>query len=123
MTGDDITTRTAEIGLLFEERLGLRGGSLDRQVRRAGRGLPRAIAREARYLAQAESLAANPRLWRQVDPVRLQAAHRIVCDHLRGIDPRERRKTRIIGVASSAAFNLLAVTALVLVVLVWRGYA
>ena len=123
MTGDDITTRTAEIGLLFEERLGLRGGSLDRQVRRAGRGLPRAIAREARYLAQAESLATNPRLWRQVDPARLQAAHRIVRDHLRGIDPRERRKTRIIGIASSAAFNLLAVTALVLVVLVWRGYA
>lgn len=123
MTGDEITARTAEIGDLLQERLGLRGRSLAGQVTRAGRRLPRQVAREARYLAQAESLAANPRLWRQVDPARFDSAHRTVRDHLRGIDPRERRKTRIIGIASGAAFNLLAVAALVLVVLVWRGYA
>lgn len=123
MTGDDIIARAEEIGQLMGERLGLRGRTLDRQVRRAGRLLPRAVAREARFLAQAASIAANPRLLRMIDPAHVESAHRIVRDHLRGIDPRERRRTRAIGIAAVVVFNLMVVAALVLAVLVWRGYA
>lgn len=123
MNGDDILARTGEIGRLIHERLGLRGRTLGRQVRRAGRLLPRAVAREARYLAQAAEIAPNPRLWRMIDPGHVDRAHRIVRDHLLAVNPRDRRLTRILGVASVIAFNLIVVLALLLAVLVWRGYA
>lgn len=123
MNGDDILARTTEIGRLIDERLGLRGRTLDRQVRRAGRLLPRGIAREARFLAQTAQIAPNPRLQRMIDAAHVDRAHRIVRDHLLGVNRRDRRITRALGVASVIAFNLLVVGALLLTVLVWRGYA
>lgn len=123
MTGDDILERTDDIGRLITERLGLRGRTLDRQVRRAGRLLPRAVAREARFLAQAAQIAPNPRLLRMIDPAQLDRAHRTVRDHLLTVNPRDRRVTRVLGIATVIVFNLLVVLALVLTVLVWRGYA
>ena len=123
MTGDDIIARADEIGGLIQERLGYGGRTLARQIARAGRALPRPVAREARFLAQAAQIAANPRLVRMIDPARVDSAHRVVRDHLRNIDRRERRRARLTGIAAVVAFNLIVVAALVIAVLVWRGYA
>ena len=122
MTGDDIIARADEIGGLITERLGFRARTLARQIARAGRALPRPVAREARFLAQAAQIAANPRLVRMIDPARVDSAHRPVRDHLRGVDRADRRRARLIGIASVIAFNLLVVAVLVIAVLVWRGY-
>jgi hypothetical protein len=123
MTAEDIQDRAREVSALMAARLGLRGPDLARQVGRAGRLMPRAIRREARYLAQAAALAQNPKLLRMLDPAKVSRAHALVTDFLRAQDPGQRRWTALIGMAGVIGFNLLVVAGLVLVWLAWRGPA
>ncbi|MBW7922226.1 MAG: hypothetical protein H3C51_09025 [Rubellimicrobium sp.] len=122
MWGEDITARTDEIGALLAERLGARGATLAERLARVQRLLPRRLRREARFLAGAETMAANPRLARLVDPDRLARAHGAVQAHLAAVNPRERRLTRALGIVAVIAFDLLALAVLVVVVLRWRGF-
>lgn len=110
-----------EIRTLLEERLKVRGRSLDRQVNKAGRLLPRRVRGQARYIAQAATLAQNPKLLRMIDWPRTEAAHAEVVAWLRTIDPSERRWTRIINMAALIAFNLLLIAGLLVGFLWWRG--
>lgn len=122
MWGDDITTGTAEIGALLGERLGARGDTLAQQLTRTGRALPRRLRSEARFLAQAETMAANPRLAPLVDPARFARAQAALRDHLLAINPREARITRLLGTLAVIAFDLLVVAVLLVVLLRWRGF-
>jgi hypothetical protein len=116
-----IMMRADEIRQLLAERLGVRGRDLAQAVARAGRRLPRAVRTDARYLAETEALARNPRLVRMVDPQHFARASDNLTRHLTAIDPRQRRRTALINLAAVIAFNLLVVAILVLIVLVWRG--
>ena len=118
MTDDDIHVWAAEAQALMRERLGLRGADLAAQVARAGRLLPRAVAREARYLAQATALAQNPKLMRMIDTAKAQQAHARLTAYLRGVNRAERRRTRALGILGVIAFNLLV---LALLVALWIG--
>lgn len=122
MWGEDITAATGEVAALLAERLRIRSASLAEGIARAGRRLPYRVRREAAYLAEAESMAANPRLARLVDPGRFAAAQEAVTAHLAAIDPRERLITRVVGVAATIAFNLLVLAVLLVLLLRWRGF-
>ena len=76
----------------------------------------------AESLAQAALMAQNPKLLRQIDESLVADAYDICVRHLGAIPAGYRRQSTIIGVASSIAFSLLAVAALVAVVLYWRGF-
>lgn len=119
---DDIAPHLQEVSTLLHERLGARGRDLGRQVRRAGRRLPRRLRAEAAVLVQAAEMAAHPRLARRVDGAAVARAARVLSDHLRQVNPAERRRTRIVGMAAVVAFNLMVLGAGVVGVLVWRGY-
>lgn len=122
MTGDEITSRTEEVRRLLHERLRIGGRSLDAQLPRARRVLPRAVMREARYLAQAAALAGNPKLLRMIDDTKLARAHVIVVDHLKTIDPGYQRRTRILNTTGIIALNLLIIGSALIGVLIWRGF-
>lgn len=96
----DIHKQVEEISALLTKKLGLRARTFQAQVHKARRFLPRALRRDLIYLAQAESLADNPKLHRMIDMLRLDAA---------------------LGVAASIAFGLLITAVLVIVMLVQRG--
>ncbi|MDG1116837.1 MAG: hypothetical protein P8N72_06895 [Flavimaricola sp.] len=51
MDQDELTQQIEEVRGLMAERLRLRGATLEDQVRRAKRLLPRTLVREAQYLA------------------------------------------------------------------------
>ena len=121
MTPQDLTPQVDEIRSLLDTQLRVRGGTLDKQVRRAGRLLPRKIRAEAAYLVQANMLVQNPKLARMINPDRVQKAHDIVATYLLGIDPKDRLKGRLLNIAGVLAFNLLLIGGLVVAVLVWRG--
>ena len=123
MTHDDIELMTSEVSVLMATRLGLHGADLAVQVARAGRMMPRSVRRDARYLAQTASLAQNPKLIRMVDLDRVSRSHQVVTGFLRTQNPAERRITSALGIAAVIAFNLLILAFLVVIVLVWRGYA
>ncbi len=107
---------------LMQEKLGVRSDTLVQALRRAGRRLPRGVRNSAAELVRAESLSKNPKTARQVDVAAVERAFGTVKAHLQAIDVGEARKNRVLGIAGALAVNLLAVAALFIVWLWWRGY-
>lgn len=122
MTGGQVNKYVDEVRALIETRLRVRGRSLDQQLKRAGRLLPQAMQREGRYLVQAAQFMDHPKLRLMIDEAKVDAAHRRLVAHLTAIDPSERRKTRLLGIAGVASFNLILVAGALVGWLVWRGY-
>lgn len=108
MSGDDINTQVDEIRQLMETQMRVRGRSFEHQVHRAGRRLPRAVRRDAQYLAQVSVLAQNPKLARMVDTVKVDKAHAAVVAHLKTLDPRDRTKGKILNVLGLISLVLIA---------------
>ncbi len=111
-----------EVRAGLDRKLRVRGRSLEAQIRKAGRLLPRAIKRDATYLARALPLAGNPKLARMVDMEKARQAHRNVLAFLEGIDLAAQRRTAALNLLASIAFALLVTGSLLLFVLVQRGF-
>lgn len=122
MTGDSVNKYADEVHRLIEERLKIKGQTLEKALTRAGRLLPKWAQREGRYLARAAELASHPKLRQVVDESKLKKAHRSLVTHLKSIDPVERRKTRILGTLGVIGFNMILVTIAFISYLVWRGF-
>ena len=106
---------------LMERRMGVGGRGLAAKLRRAGRRLPKHVRRDAQMIAEAVPVAQNPKLARQIDLARLEVAERRAAAFLRGYDRADRRRGAVLGMLGSLSFNLLALAALVITLLVWRG--
>lgn len=107
---------------LLEERLHLRGGTLEDKLRRAGRRLPRAVREAGGALATAVTMMQSPKLMRQVDDETVAIAYDICVRHLTKVSPGAARRGMILNIAASIAFSLLVVAVLVVAVLYWRGF-
>ena len=123
MERDDISSKSDALCALLAEKLALKRGSLEQRLHRAGRRLPARIRDSAHAVARAEALSGNPRLARRIDQAQLTRAFDEVRDHLRGIDPAERRRGALLGMLGGLAFNTLLLIALTLAFLRWRGIA
>ncbi len=121
MQTDDISHLAQELCALLDEKLSLRRGTLQTRLNRAGRRLPARIRAQAQVVAEAETLAAHPKLARRIDHLRVTRAHAEVRAHLRSIDPADRRRGALLGVLGGLAFNLLLLAGLTLTFLRWRG--
>jgi len=121
MDDTQITDWADEVERLMAERLRIRGRDLSRQIDKAGRLLPKAVRRDARYLAEAARLAPNPKLRRMIDVDKAARAHAVVTAHLATIDPKVRARTRLLRILAVIAFNVLLIGGLLIAYLVWRG--
>ena len=115
-------SRAEEVRRLIEERLGIKGKSLEIAVRRAGRLLPKWARREGTYLARAQQIVDHPKLRAMVDEAKLTKAHAALVEHLNAIDPAERRKTRLLNTLGVISFNLILVSGALITLLWWRGF-
>ena len=113
--------RASKLEAMLHTKLGLRGKSLSVRLRRAGRLLPRRLRTEAALLTQAEVKLGHPRLARQVDFVRVNNAFQAIEAYLARMDPKDRRKGKILGWLGGIVFNLLLLVAILLLVLRWQG--
>jgi hypothetical protein len=111
-----------EVSAALDAKLRVRGRTLEAQVRKAGRLLPRGVKRDATYLMKAAPLAANPKLARMVDMTKAKQAHRNVLAFLEGFDLGARRRTAALNLVASIAFALMVTGILLLFVLVQRGF-
>ena len=118
----DHMARVDDIRLLMEERLRIRARSLDQQLRKAGRLLPKAVQRDAHYLAQAGLLTQNPKLARMIDATKAERAYANVTTYLKAIEPGARRKDAVLRITAIIALNLLLISGLVIWYLWWKGY-
>jgi hypothetical protein len=121
MDSKELARKSAHLNALLEQKLGLRKGALARRADRAGRRLPAWVRRNLHQIDQAQRMADHPRLARMLDTAALNKAYLAAVEHLNSIDPKERRKDRLLSMASSLAFNLLLLAALLLAVLRWQG--
>ena len=122
MTGGHATKYADEVRNLIEQRLRIKGRTLEKALSRAGRLLPKWAHREGRYLAQAMQFNDHPKLRLMIDQAKVEKAHKALVAHLKTIDPSERRTTRILGVLGVISFNLILVVAAFVTFLIWRGY-
>ncbi|TYB87073.1 hypothetical protein [Oceaniovalibus sp. ACAM 378] len=111
-----------EIAGLIGTRLGVGGNGLDAKVKKAGRLLPRRIRRDAELLSDAARISEHPRLSRMANPTDTTRAYRDCKRFLIRIDGSERIVRFALGLVTANAFNFLAVSAVLIGVLVWRGY-
>lgn len=105
----------------MRSKLGVRGGSLETQVARSGRLMPAGVRRAGQLIVQSQRAVDHPRLALMMDPAPLQGATRDMTQYLKGVDPKERRKTRALRWLAGLVFNLMAIAALLVLVLRWQG--
>ncbi len=118
----DHTARVDDIRVLIEERLQIRARTLDHQLRKAGRLLPKTVQRDAHYLAQAGLLTQNPKLARMIDAAKAERAYANVTAYLKSIEPGARRKDAVLRTTALIALNLLLISGTVICYLWWQGY-
>ncbi len=118
----DIAAKSLAIRQQLEAKLGVKSRDLSQALRRAGRRLPRRVRAYGTVLADAEKLAGNPKLARQIDGGAVGDAYVHLTTHLRTIDVADARKGRILGIIGLIAFNLLLVIVAFIIWLWWRGY-
>lgn len=107
---------------LLREKLGVRGGSLEARVRRAGRILPRHVRVAARELVSADQMAQEPKMLLRLDPSRVSAAYETCTNHLEGIDEKALKSKAIFEFAATVIVQVLVIGAIALAVLHWRGF-
>lgn len=112
----------ADLSTRLQAKLRLRPAPFATLVARSKSRLPRRVYRNAQALAEAEPMARHPKLSRMMDLGTLRMSADLVKSHLDSIDLAEARKDRILSTLGSIAFNLIAVFALMVVVLSWRGF-
>lgn len=117
----DIGALAQELETLLGDKLGLRKGAFPVRVKRAGRRLPQWVHREAAVINEALMFETHAKLRRRIDGARVKAAHDRVRQHLKAIDPADRRLGLILGMLGTLAFNLLLFAALALGFLRWQG--
>ena len=117
----DIQGQIAQTVQLLRKKLGVRDKTLTASIRKAKRQLPRRIYKQALLLANAEQMAAHPKLRLVLDTPKLVQASEEVQAHLSGISLSDRRWGWFLGMLGGLAFNLLVLAVLVLIFLRWRG--
>ncbi len=121
MSAVTIIQMTDRVSALIEERLGIRGRTLEDKVRKAGRRLPKKVRLAAAALADAQKMAQNPKLLVQLDEGEVAANYDTCIRHLGGINRGAARKSAVLGAAASAAFAIFIVMLLAIAVIYWRG--
>lgn len=110
------------VSQLLQERLRVRGATLEARLRSAGRRLPRKVREAGQALAAAVAMMQNPRLMHQVDDETVATAYDICVRHLTAINPAAARRGLVLDMAARMAFALLVVAVLFVAVLYWRGW-
>lgn len=114
-----------EVASLMASRFGgLKRGhqaELAAMLRKRGGALPRRLRREAMFLAQADRMAGQPKLARQVDPARLEQAHKALTGYLRPLGQGARWQGGMLSWASGLVLGLMVLAAVVIWVMTWRG--
>ncbi|RWR28877.1 hypothetical protein D2T31_12255 [Sinirhodobacter populi] len=122
MQSTGIQQMTAQVFRLMGERLGAHGATLADRLASRGGSLPAKVRRAVEALAQAEQMAASPKLARQLDPAEIARAHRTCVKYLKRLGAGERRRSLALNVAATLVLGLVILAAGIITVLRLRGF-
>lgn len=107
MPNSQITAARARLATSLGRTFGLRKGTLDENLRRAGRHVPREVREHIRELDRVEMRTAHPRRRGQVNSAALNAAERRAQRALAKIDLAKDRARARINWLGTLVINLL----------------
>ena len=110
------------VSILLTERMHIKGRDLGDKLRRGGRLLPRNVRQAAQALAIAMEQSHNPKLLLQINELKVAENYDICVKHLNEKHKNEKLRVTLLGLSVSILFSLLVVVAMVVGVLVWRGF-
>lgn len=126
MAEPDVHALADEIAQLMAQRFGgARRGTrpdLKTMLRRRGGALPRRQRKAAQRLATLQGKAMVPRVARQIDTAPAMRDHAELMKYLRPLGAGRRWTNSATNIAAAVMFGLMILAAMVLWVLVWRGY-
>lgn len=96
--------------------------SLETALRKVGRRLPRRARRDGAKVAEAERMAAHPRLASRIDRDAVLRAGDRLRRNLEAVDPGAGRTDLILSILRSVAVNLLILAVGLLALARWRGW-
>lgn len=117
----DFNAKVERLEQRLQTKLGLRGATLSARLRRAGRTLPRYLQKEGAVLLGYQKKIGHPKLAMQSDTTRVIKAFDAFESYLKGIDPKDRRKGKVLGWLGGLVFNLLVLAAVVAALFYWQG--
>jgi hypothetical protein len=106
---------------LLEERLRIKGSTLEAKLDRAEHRLPRKVREAVASLAQATYMVRSPKLMHQVDDETVAVAYDICLRYLNTVSPGATRMHFVIDIAVRISTVLFFVGVLFVLVLYWRG--
>lgn len=122
---DNIRPMADEIAGLMAARFGgVRRGhhaDLEAMLKCRGGALPRKLRREAKFLAEADRVAGQPKLARQVNFARLEHAHQALTHYLRPLGQGLRLRGGVVDIAASVLLGLLVLAGVAAWILSERG--
>ncbi len=125
MSIENIRPMADEVANLMAARFGgvKRGHQTDLEsmFRKRGGALPRKLRRAARIMAEADRMAGQPKLARQVNFERFEQAHKQLTAYLRPLGKGARLQGGAIGIAASVLFGLLMLGAVAVWIMIARG--
>lgn len=119
---NDMSRMADRLTKLMRDKLAVKAESFPAALRRAGRRLPRRVRRDGQVIVTALEQAQNPRLARIADGAGAAKAARRIEGYLARIDAAKTKARDRAFLWADVALRLAAAIALVLVLLVWRGY-
>jgi len=103
------------------DRMRLRSATLERQVRRAGRRLPRRQRRAAAIILGAQDWMSHPKLARVLDRAQVDRAFADLHAYLETLNPQEARKTAVLRLIGGIVLNLMLLSGLIYALVRWQG--
>lgn len=113
--------KISELQKALSDKMRLRGPTLERQLRHAGRRLPRRPRRAAAIILGAQDWMAHPKLARVLDMSQVNIAFDDLHRHLDKLNPEEARKTALLRLLGGMVLNLMALAGLIYALLRWQG--
>lgn len=114
-------SRVTRLQTALSDKMRVRGATLEQQLRRAERRLPRRQRRAAATILGAQDWMAHPKLARVLDLSHVNKALADLDGHLDRIDPTEERKTALLRLIGVIVIRLMGLAVLIYAILKWRG--
>lgn len=114
-------SRVTRLQTALSDKMRVRGATLEQQLRRAERRLPRRQRRAAATILGAQDWMAHPKLARVLDLSHVNKAFADLDGHLDRIDPTEERKTALLRLIGVIVIRLMGLAVLIYAILRWRG--
>lgn len=118
----DLSGALQRLEKLFEDKLALSRGGFESRAARARRVLPRRLQGDLTRVLAARRVEGNPKLSRITGDAALGASLGRLEAYLGSYDRADRRKGRVLSVLAAVILNAVAIFALVMAVLLWRGF-